>query len=633
MARAGRSENATTAAPVVAEKIRTLYRQSPWILLLNPVNAVIVGAVLWVPARGPLIVAWVIATALVVAARAWLRARYHAAEAPTPRIWARRFAVGSGASGLLWGLGTVLLYASGDHTSELILVFVLAGTTAGAAGSLAYYLPAFFAYAAPALLPLAVRILVEGGGLHVAMGALTGLYGGVLVVIARGTNHAITEAFRLRFENDGLLARLSSAQAALEDANRTLEQRVEERTAALKRQDEALQEARRMESIGLLAGGVAHDFNNLLTVILGNAALLQDSPALAHGVDGPLDEIRKAADRAASLVSQLLASSRRQARDPRVLDLNAVVSDAQRLLSRLIGEHIELAVSLRPAPLPVEADRGQLEQVIVNLATNGRDAMPSGGRVTLETDLAILPSGGTAEAPGLAAGTYVVLSARDTGVGMDAETRRLAFHPFFTTKEIGHGTGLGLATVNGIVEQSGGHVFVETAPGQGSCFRVFLPRAAAPIETDAAPVASAPPRRAATVLLVEDDPAVRGVISRALVGAGMTVLEADSGEQALERARAHEGPIELLVTDVVMARMGGPELAKRLAATRAGVRVLYISGYSDPGLSKAAEDVDFLQKPFTSNTVVERVSRLLGDAPTASPPAPNEAGGPGIRRS
>jgi two-component system, cell cycle sensor histidine kinase and response regulator CckA len=514
---------------------------------------------------------------------------------------------------------------------------VLAGMTAGAAGTLSYYLPAFFAFVVPAILPLAVRILLEGGRLHVAMGALGVVYGAALAIIAQNTNHAISEAFRLRFENDALLGHLSRARAALEDANRTLEQRVEERTTALKRQDEALQEARRMESLGLLAGGVAHDFNNLLTVILGNAALLQDSPALAHAADGPLGEIRKAADRATSLVSQLLASSRRQARTPRVLDLNAVVSDAQRLLARLIGEHLELVVALRPASLAVLADRGQLEQVIVNLATNARDAMAAGGTLTIETDLAVIARGDSARTPGLAPGAYVVLSVRDTGIGMDAETRRLAFHPFFTTKEIGQGTGLGLATVNGIVEQSGGHVFVESEPGRGSCFRVFLPRADAPIEQEAAPATAAPARRAATVLLVEDEPMVRDVISRALVGAGMTVLEAAEGAQALERARRHEGPIDLLVTDVVMARMGGPELAKRLAATRPEVRVLFISGYSrDTELSNgdAAEGVDFLQKPFTSNAVVEHASRLLATVPVSGRPAlaPSAARGPGIRR-
>jgi signal transduction histidine kinase len=522
--------------------------------------------------------------------------------------------VGTGVSGVLWGAGGVLLYAAGDHKAELILVFVAAGMTAGAAGTMAYYLPAFFAFATPTLLPLAARILLEGGSLHIAMGVLGVVYGAALALVAQNTSHAVTESFRLGFENDALLARLSRAQADLEESNRTLEERVEERSAALKQQDEALHEARRMESLGLLAGGVAHDFNNLLTVILGNAALLQDSPALAPAAEGPLGEIRKAAERASTLVSQLLASSRRQARTPRVLDLNAVVSDAERLLARLIGEHIEVVVSLAPAPLAVFADAAQLEQVIVNLATNARDAMEAsaGGTLTIETRAEEIPAGGAPTAPGLAPGSWVVLSVRDTGVGMDAETQRLAFHPFFTTKEVGHGTGLGLATVSGVVEQSGGHVLVESAPGKGSCFRVFLPRAEALVAADLAPSEGARPLRAETVLLVEDEPAVRDVVSRTLAGAGMSVLEAESGEEALARARGHAGPIELLVTDVVMARMGGHELARRLMGMRPGVRVLFISGYSrDTELRAVGEGVDFLPKPFTASALLDRVSRLL----------------------
>jgi signal transduction histidine kinase len=631
MAREGDMPGAATAAAVLNQKIRTLFRQSPWVLAVNPLNAAIVGTVLWVPSRGVLIVAWVAATALATTLRAALRALYFAARAPSEVVWAHRYAAATAFQGLMWGAGSVLLYTSGDHTSELILIFVLAGMTAGAAGTLGAYLPAFFAFVGPALLPLSVRFIVEGDRLHVAMGGLGMLYGVAIAIAAQNTNHALAEAFRLRFENDGLLARLSGAQSALEDANRTLERRVEERSLALKRQDEALHEARRMESLGLLAGGIAHDFNNLLTVILGNAALLQDSPALADAADGPLPEIGKAAERAASLVSQLLASSRRQARTPRVLDLNAVVSDAERLLARLIGEHIRLVVSLRPAPLPTFADPGQLEQVIVNLATNARDAMPAGGTLTIETAETFVASGDAEAARGLLPGPYVELAVRDTGVGMDAETRRLAFYPFFTTKEVGHGTGLGLATVSGIVEQSGGRIFVDSEPGQGSSFSVFLPRTEAPVAKEAAHVEAAPPRRTATVLLVEDEPMVRSVMARALEGAGMTVLAADDGERALARARAHEGRIDLLVTDVVMAHMGGFELASRLAGERPGLRVLFISGYGrevhEPQL-RAEEGVDFLQKPFTSNALVDRAGRLLA-AGAGHPPAPSRSGGAG----
>jgi signal transduction histidine kinase/CheY-like chemotaxis protein len=558
--------------------------------------------------------------AAVWGARVALRSRYLRRGAPAEPTWAVRFTLLAGAAGLLWGLGALLLYSPRDPVAELLLIFVAGGMTAGAAGTLAYHLPAFYAYAAPTILPLAARILFVGDSLHLAMGALGLVFGTALAIVARSSNGAITAALRLRFENDTLLGELSRARDSLEEANRTLERRVEERSTALKKKDDALQEARRMESVGLLAGGVAHDFNNLLTVILGNAGLLQESPGLRPAEAGPVGEIRRASERAAALVSQLLALGRRQARQPRVLDLNAVVTAAHGLLARLIGEHIELAVALRDEPLPVDADPAQLEQVIVNLASNARDAMPAGGKLTIETGLMDVTAGDEGAPPTVEPGTYVTLAVSDTGVGMEDEIRRRVFEPFFTTKEIGHGTGLGLATVNGIVEQSGGRVVVTSEPGRGSSFRVFLPRAKTPIAGEAAPARVEPRRWAATALLVEDEPMVRDVISRTLAGAGLTVLEAEDGEQALALARGHRGPIDLLVTDVVMARMGGPELARRLASQRRELRVLFISGYV-PGAEPprtAEEHVDFLQKPFTAAELLDRVSRLLPGAPPQS---------------
>jgi signal transduction histidine kinase/FixJ family two-component response regulator len=609
---------ALAAAAVKAEQIRTIHRQNPWVIAFSPLDAAIVGAFLWSSVPRALIVGWVLATALVTLVRTLVRRRYLADPAPNVDRWARRFVIGAAVQGLLWGVGSVVLLGhrlSGG--TQLILVFVVAGIAAGGAGTLATYLPACIPFTLLALVPLALRFLVAGDAMHVTMGVLCGLYAVALLAVAVNTNRALSDAFRLRFDKDALLARLSRAQASLEEANRALERRVEERSQDLKRQDEALQEARRLESIGLLAGGVAHDFNNLLTVILGNAAILQDDLALGRGGEGPLDEIRGAAERAASLVSQLLASSRRQPREVRVLDLNLVLSDTHRLLSRLIGEHIELDVALARDALPVAADRGQLEQVIVNLATNARDAMPGGGRLSLTTALVDVTAEGSPFAPGLPPGTYAMLSARDTGVGMDAETTRLAFHPFFTTKEVGRGTGLGLATVNGIVEQSGGRVFVESSPGQGSAFRVFLPRTDAPATAEAPAAPEMTASRRATALLAEDEPLVRGVISRALLGAGFTVLEASNGEEALALSASYAGTIDLLVTDVVMARLGGPALAKELTAKRPEIAVLFISGYSATAELPApgtVENVDYLPKPFTASALLAHVWRLLGKA-------------------
>jgi signal transduction histidine kinase/CheY-like chemotaxis protein len=630
MAFASEGRIETALAPAVrAEQIGTLYRQSLLILALNPINACIVSAVLWPgrrPGARPLILGWILVSTLVSVARALVRASYLRAN-PAPEqapLWARRTVVGAAVAGALWGVACLLFYDATTPATELILVVVIAGATAGAAGTLAHHLPAFFAFAAPAILALAARLFAEGDYLHVAMGVLALVYAAAVTIAATNTNRAVAASFRLRFENQDLLERLSRAQVSLEEANRTLEQRVAERGAALERQAEALREAQRMESLGLLAGGVAHDFNNLLTVMLGNALLVLAESGVSEAARGAVEEIRSAAERAASLVRQLLAFSRRQPREPRILDLNKVVSDVQSLLARLIGEHIELVVSLVAGPALVEADPAQVEQVIVNLATNARDAMAAGGKLTIDTEV-VEVSGWAAPAPVVAPGMYVVLSARDTGVGMDPTTRRMAFHPFFTTKEVGQGTGLGLATVYGIVEQSGGHVLVDSEPGRGSRFRVFLPRAqAAAAEDAAAPRAGSAPRPAATVLLVEDEPLVLRVSARALTAAGFEVIGAESGQQALERARAHEGPIDLLVTDVVMGGMGGRELARALAADRPGIRVLFVSGYGRDVVLPAADvnvGVDFLEKPFTPGALVERVSRLCAaPGPRVSPP-------------
>jgi signal transduction histidine kinase/CheY-like chemotaxis protein len=622
---------------VRAEQVRILYRQTAWIVAANPVNSAIVAAVVWTPGRTALCLGWVAAAALLAAARVSLRRRYRREQPPPAAapLWARRYVIGAAASGVLWGAGSALLYDPSKHASELFLAFVVGGMVAGAAGTLAYYLPAFYAFAVPALLPLAARIALQGDRIHLAMGALLVVYGLVLVFTAGNSSRAIAEAFRLRFENEDLAARLAGAQASLEEVNRSLEQRAAERGLALERQGEALREARRMESLGLLAGGVAHDFNNLLTVILGNAAVILAKNDLPEGARAGLDEVRTAAERAAALVSQLLAFSRRQARRPRVLDLNTVVSDTQRLLARLIGDNIELVVSAHGGPLPVDADPGQLEQVIINLATNARDAMPAGGRLSIETEATDVAAADSTLVPPLRSGPYVVLSVRDTGVGMDAETRRMAFDPFFTTKDVGHGIGLGLATVHGVVEQSGGHIFIDSAPGQGSTFRVYLPRAeageagsdaAAELAPAAPPVAT--PGLAATVLLVEDERIVRALVARALTRAGFTVIEAENGEQALDRSRGYDGLIDLLVTDVVMTRMSGPDLAKKLMSDRPGIRVLFVSGFSRnavlPAVS-ATEGIDFLQKPFTPDDVIDRIARLIAGAPPPGGPVP----GPG----
>src|SRR2546430_237575 len=373
--------------------------------------------------------------------------------------------------------------------------------------------------------------------------------------------------------------------------------------------------AQKMEAVGRLAGGIAHDFNNILTAIPGHADLLLED--LGHHAPrrADVDEIRRSAERAAGLTRQLLAFSRQQVLQPKVVDLNALVLDMDKLLRRLIGEDVELATVLDPTLGRVTADPGQLEQVIVNLAVNARDAMPQGGKLTLETRNIDLDSSYTLEHSLVKPGPYVQLTVSDSGIGMDEETQAHAFEPFFTTKPRGQGTGLGLAMVYGTVKQSGGFIWVYSEPGHGATFKIYLPRVDAPVEsaTPPAPV-ERPPRGSETVLLAEDEPAVRAIARQALERQGYTVLAAPSGADALALAAQHGATIHLLLTDVVMPGMSGRDLADRLTAQRPGIRVLYISGYTDNAIVRHGmlePGLAYLQKPFRPDALVRKVRDVL----------------------
>ncbi len=456
---------------VKSEQIRTLYRQGVPVLFANLIIGGLVCASLWSITPRDLLLGWISAVAALTFARIELWRRYWRRRPLPPEAgpWGRAFVVGSGSAGALWGLAAFLFFnGSSPPVAQLLITFAVGGMCAGAAGTLACYMPAFRSYVYPSLGLLVARTVAIGGAAHVAMAAMLVVYGAAMATAARTAHRSITESFRLRFENEGLLAQLSEAQKTLQDSNRSLEERVQERTTALERQSEVLREAQRLESVGRLAAGIAHDFNNLLTVVLGNATLLLRERGLGATSVSAIEEMKTAATRGADLVRQLLAFGRQQRLAPKVLDLNAVVSGLGPLLTRLIGEQVRITVALAPGKAYVKADRSQLEQVIVNLVTNARDAMPGGGRLSIETALREPDQG--VPGPG-----WVVLSVLDTGLGMDREIRQRVFEPFFTTKPFGKGTGLGLATVHGVVEQSGGHVVVESEPGAGSCFRVFLP--------------------------------------------------------------------------------------------------------------------------------------------------------------
>jgi len=380
-----------------------------------------------------------------------------------------------------------------------------------------------------------------------------------------------------------------------------------------------LRQAQKMEAVGRLAGGIAHDFNNLLTAILGSAELLLDTLAPEAPEREDLEEIRKAAKRAGDLTRQLLAFSRQQVLTPQVLDLNVLVANMEKLLRRLIGEDIELRTAPARDLAAVKADPSQLEQVIVNLAVNARDAMPQGGRLTIETANVELDQAYAEQHFPAQPGSYVLLAVSDTGTGMDAATMSRIFEPFFTTKETGKGTGLGLATVYGVVKQSGGYIWVYSEPGQGTSFKVYLPRVTeAPEPTRPGPAAAAPLRGSETVLLVEDDEMVRTLTRRMLEARGYTVLSASRGEDALGVVERHDGPIDLLVTDVVMPGMSGRAVAQRLLELRPGLKVLYLSGYTDDAIVRHGmlePGIAFLQKPFSADALARKVREVLDARP------------------
>ncbi|HET6148808.1 MAG TPA: response regulator [Polyangia bacterium] len=446
-------------------------------------------------------------------------------------------------------------------------------------------------------------------------------------IIISGTvgEEVAVEAMRAGARDYLLKDKLARLAPALERELREAQARRAQRHAeeALRRSEEQLRQAQKLEAVGGLAAGVAHDFNNLLSVILSVselaiADLQRDDPLHERMVD-----VRDAALRAADLTRQLLAFSRQQVLQPRNVALNQILSGIEKMLRRLIGEDIELASIPASRADKVFVDPGQIEQVIMNLALNARDAMPDGGKLTIETADVVLDEASAGEHVGMTAGPCVMLAVTDTGTGMDQATQARIFEPFFTTKEIGKGTGLGLATVFGIVRQSGGTIWVYSELGKGTCFKLYLPRSSRGLSDDltAPTLAENVLRGTETILLVEDEEGVRKVALTILRRHGYRVLEAQNGGEAILIAEQHAGDIHLLLTDVVMPRMGGNQLAERLRRLRSGLRVLFMSGYTDraivhhgflePGLA-------FLQKPITPESLLRKVREVL-DAPAAQP--------------
>ncbi len=375
----------------------------------------------------------------------------------------------------------------------------------------------------------------------------------------------------------------------------------------------------KMEAIGKLAGGVAHDFNNLTSAILCYTEYIRkQTPAGTPQADA-LSEIHRCADRAASLAGQLLAFSRKAVIRPEPVNLNSLIQEVEKMLHRLIGADIELITAPDPSIGQVMADPTQLEQVIMNLVVNARDAMPRGGVLIMETQNLELTEAYADDQVEVEPGHYVVLTVSDNGQGMDEETAGHAFEPFYTTKEVGKGTGLGLATVYGIVKQSGGHIGLESDLGRGTTFKIYLPMIEdTSVQASAEQPAAPPPRGQETLLLVEDEPSLRKITRIILESCGYTVLEAQDGQTALRVAQQHPSPIDLLVTDVVMPKLNGHQLAQELAQTRPGMKVLYLSGYTDDAIIRYGvmhTDTPFLPKPFTPDSIAQKIREVLDARP------------------
>jgi signal transduction histidine kinase/CheY-like chemotaxis protein len=603
-----------TPETVRSEEIRALFAQGAPVLWANVAVSTIMVGTLWAQAPQLLLLAWLGAIVLLCLVRFGFQARY-ARERPGRgeiEAWGRRFVVGSTMSGVLWGAAGALFFSGDSALSQGLLAFTIGGMTAAAAGTLSCYLPAFFAFFVCALTPLTVRAFAEGDRIHLGMGAMLLAYALGMQRVARNNHAAFERAFRLGIENAELLNRLSSSQIDLQETNRTLESRVSERTQALEQQGAALREAQRLEIAGRLAGGLAHDFNSLLTVVINNAALLKESQALDEHGKVVADETLEAGQRGAALIRQLLAFSRARPSEPRVFSLNSLVEEWGKLLERILGEGFTTVIELAGQAPHVRADPAHVEQVLVNLVASARAAMPVGGKLSIATEIVTLSQAG------LPAGDYVQL--RVQHVGRSDAPRPLAATP---TPDVPYG-GSGLAGVGSAVEQWGGRMLADSDPVTGTRVRVLFPAATA----DAAPASTrcAEPVRArsdATVLVVDDEPTLRSVIRRSLLREGYEVLVAEDGPRALALSRAHPTHIDLLITDVVMPGLTGPELARELSSERQGLSVLFISGFTFEEvvpLTDLANGFAYLPKPFDTKVLLAKLDELLAASPHRNAP-------------
>jgi PAS domain S-box-containing protein len=488
-----------------------------------------------------------------------------------------------------------------EFSSDAIVIFTLDGTIVSWNGGA----ETLYGYNAGEVLGRARTVLLPPGQPDELPEMVT--------TLKRGEQTARYETIQMRKE--GRLIEVSMAMSPVKDAGEqiigvaAITRDISER----KLLEKQLRQSQKMEALGQLSGGITHDFNNLLTVITGYCELLELELPLNTTPRKNCEQIKKAGERAASLTRQLLAFSRQQVLEPRILNLNSVILDVEKMLSRVIGEDIELATLLDPNLGFIKADKGQIEQVLMNLVVNARDAMPRGGQLTITTSNVNVDEVFARYHPPQQPGEYVRLSVRDTGIGMNAETQARIFEPFFTTKDVGRGTGLGLSTVYGVIRQSEGYVWVQSEPELGTNFEIYLPLVRDSISEEKHSVGSPSPSGGTqTVLLVEDEEALRELTCDLLAGSGYKVLDAASPEEAIETATRHSGPIHLLLTDVVMPGMNGPSLAQKLAAIRPDMKVVYMSGYTGfrHGQGPGADAI-LLPKPFNRETLLRKLHEAL----------------------
>jgi signal transduction histidine kinase/ActR/RegA family two-component response regulator len=607
------------ASQVRREEIAALFRQAGAVLWANAAVSVILAGTLLLaqspghePRAGVLL--WLGALALLTLTRLWLQRSYVRAKPGGDDMarWGARFVVASISSGLLWGGAGFFFFEPGNVPAQALLTFTIGGMTAAAAGTLSCHLPAFFGYFVCALAPLALRTFLEGGQVHVGMGAMMVAYAVGMQHVARNNHRAFSRAFRLGLENAELVEQLSRSQLELQRGNQRLEERVAVRTSQLEQHAEALRRAQRLELVGKVAGSLAHDFNNLLTVVLSNATLLKDPRTPSEQREAAVDETLQAARRGAGLIRQLLSFSRRQRTEPQVFSLNRLIGESEALLRKLAGNAIQLHIELADEPGQVHADPAQLEQVLLNLVSAACAAMPRGGVLRVKT-----------ERVSAIASDCVSLSVEDSGDGT-APRALDAGDPFPASAAEALDRSLGLTVARTIIEQSGGRFLVDSQPNQGTHFRVELPAAAPASEAEPARSSGAPSRPLhATILVVDDEVSLRSVMRRTLLRAGFEVLLAEDGDRALAVASSHAGHIDLLLTDVVMPGLSGPELARRLREARPEIGVLFVSGYSfdeNVPAADAASGMGYLAKPFDSTTLTTKVHHLLETRAARSAP-------------